>query len=62
MLFISTGIFDDKLRPQILSVGTIANAPPQTSARPYIISVEPMSYSSGTTVTGKISIIQIEIL
>ena len=26
MLFISTGIFDDKLRPQILSVGTTANA------------------------------------
>ena len=26
MLFISTGIFDDKLRPQILLVGTIANA------------------------------------
>ena len=25
MLFISTGIFDDKLRPQILSVGTTAN-------------------------------------
>jgi len=37
-------------------------AAPQTSAQPYIISVEPMSYSSGTTVTGKISIIQIEIL
>jgi hypothetical protein len=27
MLFISTGIFDDKLRPQILSVGTTANSP-----------------------------------
>jgi ABC-type enterochelin transport system permease subunit len=27
MLFISTGIFDDKLRPQILSVGTTANYP-----------------------------------
>ena len=27
MLFISTGIFDDKLRPQILSVGTTANNP-----------------------------------
>jgi hypothetical protein len=26
VLFISTGIFDDKLRPQILSVGTTANA------------------------------------
>jgi len=26
MLFISAGIFDDKLRPQILSVGTTANA------------------------------------
>ena len=26
MLFISTGIFDDKVRPQILSVGTTANA------------------------------------
>ena len=26
MLFISTGIFDDKLRPQILLVGTTANA------------------------------------
>ena len=26
MLLISTGIFDDKLRPQILSVGTTANA------------------------------------
>jgi hypothetical protein len=26
MLFISTGVFDDKLRPQILSVGTTANA------------------------------------
>ena len=26
MLFISTGIFDDKLHPQILSVGTTANA------------------------------------
>ena len=26
MLFISTGIFNDKLRPQILSVGTTANA------------------------------------
>jgi hypothetical protein len=26
MLFISTGIFDDKLRPQILSVGTTANS------------------------------------
>jgi hypothetical protein len=26
MLFISTGIFDDKLRPQILSIGTTANA------------------------------------
>jgi hypothetical protein len=25
MLFISTGIFDDKLRPPILSVGTTAN-------------------------------------
>jgi hypothetical protein len=25
MLFISTGIFDDKLRPQILSVGTTGN-------------------------------------
>jgi len=36
-------------------------AAPQTSARPYTISVEPMSYSSGTTVTGK-SIIQIDIL
>jgi hypothetical protein len=35
---------------------------PQTGARPYRISVEPMSYSSGTIVTGKISIIQIEIL
>ena len=27
MMFISTGIFDDKLRPQILSVDTTANAP-----------------------------------
>ena len=27
MLFISTGIFYDKLRPQILSVGTTANSP-----------------------------------
>ena len=27
MLFISTGIFDDKLCPQILSVGTTANSP-----------------------------------
>ena len=27
MLYISTGIFDDKLRPQILSVGTTANSP-----------------------------------
>jgi hypothetical protein len=27
MLFISTGIFDDKLRPQIVSVGTTANSP-----------------------------------
>ena len=27
MLFKSTGIFDDKLRPQILSVGTTANSP-----------------------------------
>ena len=26
MLFISTGIFDDKLRPQIVSVGTTANS------------------------------------
>ena len=26
MLFISTGIFDDKFRPQILSVDTTANA------------------------------------
>jgi hypothetical protein len=26
MLLISAGIFDDKLRPQILSVGTTANA------------------------------------
>jgi hypothetical protein len=26
MLFISTGIFNDKLHPQILSVGTTANA------------------------------------
>ena len=26
MLFISTGIFDDKLRPQILSVGSTANS------------------------------------
>jgi hypothetical protein len=26
MLFISTGIFDDKLRTQIVSVGTTANA------------------------------------
>jgi hypothetical protein len=26
MLFISTGIFDDKLCPQILLVGTTANA------------------------------------
>jgi hypothetical protein len=26
MLFISTGIFDDKLPPQILLVGTTANA------------------------------------
>jgi hypothetical protein len=25
--FISTGIFDDKLRPQILSLGTTANSP-----------------------------------
>ena len=30
MLFISTGIFGDKLRPQILSVGTTANAPLNT--------------------------------
>ena len=27
MLFISTDVFDDKLRPQILSVGTTANSP-----------------------------------
>jgi hypothetical protein len=27
ILFISTGIFDDKLRQQILSVGTSANSP-----------------------------------
>jgi len=27
MLFISTGIFDDKLRPQMLSVVPNANAP-----------------------------------
>jgi hypothetical protein len=27
MLFISMGIFDDNLRPQILSVDTTANAP-----------------------------------
>jgi hypothetical protein len=27
MMFISTGILDDKLRPQILSVGTTANVP-----------------------------------
>jgi len=27
MLFISTGIFADKLRPQILVVGTTANSP-----------------------------------
>ena len=33
----------------------------QTSVAPYNISVEPMSYSSGTTVTGK-SIIKIDIL
>jgi hypothetical protein len=26
MSFISTGIFDDELRPQILSVGTTANS------------------------------------
>jgi hypothetical protein len=26
-LFISTGIFDDNLRPQILLVGTTANSP-----------------------------------
>ena len=26
VLFIPTGIFDDKLRPQILSVSTITNA------------------------------------
>jgi hypothetical protein len=26
MLFKSTGIFDDKLRPQMLSVGTTANS------------------------------------
>ena len=26
MLFISTGIFDDKLHPQIVSVGTTANS------------------------------------
>ena len=36
-------------------------AAPQTSARPYTILVQPMSYSSGTTVTGT-SIIQIDIL
>ena len=33
----------------------------QSSAAPYNISVEPMHYSSGSTVTGK-SIMQIEIL
>jgi hypothetical protein len=27
MLFISTGIFDDKLCPEILSVGATANSP-----------------------------------
>jgi len=27
MLFISTGIFDDKLHPQIMSVGTTTNSP-----------------------------------
>ena len=27
MQFISTGIFDDELRPQILSVGITANSP-----------------------------------
>jgi hypothetical protein len=33
MMFISTGIFDDKLRPQILAVGTTANSP--LSAKPH---------------------------
>ena len=33
MLFISTGNFYDKLRPQILSVGTTANSP--LSAKPH---------------------------
>jgi hypothetical protein len=30
MLFISTGIFDDKLHPQILSVAITVNAPLNT--------------------------------
>jgi hypothetical protein len=33
MLFISTAMFDDKLRPQIVSVGTTANSPLKHSSR-----------------------------
>ena len=37
MLFISTEIFYDKLRPQILSVGTTANSPLNESVEHYLV-------------------------
>jgi hypothetical protein len=62
MLFISTGIFNDKHRPQILSVGTTANSPLTGSTPTYfgalpkpgtrLVSVEPQTLDvdmSGTT-------------
>jgi hypothetical protein len=36
MLLISTGIFDDKLHPQILSVGTTANAADTTETEYFV--------------------------
>jgi hypothetical protein len=45
MLFISTGIFDDKLRPQILSIGTTANSGKNKKQRQmFVVFVNNISY------------------
>ena len=46
MLFISTGIFYDKLRPQILSIGTTANATLNRTCKKFFFSLMFFSYSS----------------
>jgi len=50
MLFISTGILDDKLRPQIFSVGTTANSPLTSTFMPVLVNWKVIFMSMGCVI------------